>query len=183
MEVENIPLLLLSLICHKMTLSIRFLAHIHLNKMALLKGNIGILLKPQLPFCLNLLCLLPFGLMHSLLQFSWSTCFPLRLLVLFLPGPSYILPPQTLSQLKVFGCACYPHLRPYSLHKLDHRTKRCIFLGYSPNSKGYLCLDPSSHHIYTSRHVLFNESKFPSFKFVSFVNQSSSPVTNLSNAL
>lgn len=100
MEVENISLLFLSHICHKMELSIRFLAHILLNKMALLKGNTSILLKPQLPFCLKLLCILPFGLIPFLLQFSWSTCFPLQFLVLFLPGPSYILPLQTCPSSK-----------------------------------------------------------------------------------
>ena len=76
-----------------------------------------------------------------------------------------------LSQLRVFGCACYPHLRPYSSHKLGHRTKECIFLGYSTSSKGYLCLDPYSHHVYTSRHVLFNEAKFPSSKPTSSISQ------------
>lgn len=69
--------------------------------------------------------------------------------------------PPDLSQLKVVGCACYPFLRPYTTHKLDPRTKECIFLGYSTTSKGYLCFDPTTNTIYTSRHVLFNESKFP----------------------
>ena len=63
--------------------------------------------------------------------------------------------------LKVFGCACYPYLRPYSHHKLNHRTAECIFLGYSNVSKGYLCLDLLTHKVYNCRHVLFNEHKFP----------------------
>ena len=88
-----------------------------------------------------------------------------------------------ISQLKVFGCACYPHLRPYSSHKLDHRTKECIFIGYSTSSKGYLCLDPSSHHLCTSRHVLFNETKFPSSTPLSPLSQSSTPVFDISNSL
>ena len=91
--------------------------------------------------------------------------------------------PPDLPQLKVFGCACYPLLRPYSSHKLDPRTKECLFLGYSPRSKGFLCLDVSSQHIYTSRHVLFNESKFPFTTLSSFISTSPSPVPNLSNAL
>ena len=61
----------------------------------------------------------------------------------------------------IFGCACYPYLRPYSHHKLNHRTAECIFLGYSNVSKGYLCLDLLTHKVYTCRHVLFNEHKFP----------------------
>ena len=87
-----------------------------------------------------------------------------------------------LSQLKVFGCACYPLLRPYTSHKLDPRTKECVFLGYSPRSKGYLCLDLSTHNFYVSRHDLFNESKFPTLPS-SLQSNSPSLVSHLSNAL
>lgn len=66
------------------------------------------------------------------------------------------------TSLRVFGCACYPYIRPYTKHKLEHRTTEIIFLGYSSVSKGYLCLDVQSNHLYTCRHVLCNESKFPS---------------------
>ena len=41
----------------------------------------------------------------------------------------------------------------------------CVFLGYSTTKSAYLCLEPSSSHIYTSRHVKFVESIFP-FKFL-----------------
>ena len=86
-----------------------------------------------------------------------------------------------LSQLKVFGCACYPLLRPYTSHKLDPRTKECLFLGYFPRSKGYLCLDLSTHNLYVSRHVLLNESKFHTITSSSYFTSSSS-VSYLSNA-
>ena len=69
--------------------------------------------------------------------------------------------PPDLTQLKVFGCACYPHLKSYTSHKLEPRTKECIFLGYPSTSKGYLCFDLQTEHLYISRHVLCNESKFP----------------------
>ena len=61
-------------------------------------------------------------------------------------------PPNHMS-LKVFGCACYPWLRPYTLHKLEPRTKQCVFLGHSLNYKGYRCLDHSTGRVYMSRHV------------------------------
>lgn len=73
-----------------------------------------------------------------------------------------------LTHLKVFGCAFYPYLRPYTHHKLEHRTKECLFLGYSTISKGYLCLNLHTNHLYTSRHVLFNESEFSFLHFKSF---------------
>ena len=67
----------------------------------------------------------------------------------------------TLYQLKVFACSCYPYLRPYTSHKLEPRTQECTFIGYSVQSKGYLCHGRSTQTIYTSRHVLLNESLFP----------------------
>lgn len=63
--------------------------------------------------------------------------------------------------LRPFGCACYPHLAPYTAHKLEPRSRQCLFLGYSPNHKGYRCLDPSSGRVFISRHVIFDELSFP----------------------
>ena len=66
-----------------------------------------------------------------------------------------------ISSLKIFGCACYPFLRPYTKHKLNHRTSKCIFVGYSTISKGYLCLDLLTYTLYTCKHVLSMKSNFP----------------------
>lgn len=57
--------------------------------------------------------------------------------------------------LRVFGCACYPLLRPY------FRSKQCIFLGFTSNHKGYRCFDPLSQRAYLSRNVRFDENLFP----------------------
>jgi hypothetical protein len=62
------------------------------------------------------------------------------------------------SFLKVFGCKCFPLLRPYTSHKLDFRSKPCIFLGYS--YKGYRHFDLLSKKVYLSRHVVFDEASF-----------------------
>jgi histone deacetylase 1/2 len=63
--------------------------------------------------------------------------------------------------LRVFGCACWPNLRPYNKRKLAFRSKQCVFLGYSPLHKGVKCLDVSTGRIYISRDVVFDENVFP----------------------
>ena len=63
--------------------------------------------------------------------------------------------------LRVFGCACWPNLRPYNQRKLAFRSKQCAFLGYSPRHKGVKCLDISTGRVYISRDVVFNEHVFP----------------------
>lgn len=47
--------------------------------------------------------------------------------------------PSDVSQLKIFGSACYPYLRPYSHDKLDPRTTQFVFLGYALGYKGVIC--------------------------------------------
>jgi hypothetical protein len=64
------------------------------------------------------------------------------------------------TSLRSFGCLCFPLLRPYANHKLSFRSKPCILLGYAANQKGYRCLEPQSHKIYISRHVVFDENVF-----------------------
>jgi hypothetical protein len=61
----------------------------------------------------------------------------------------------------VFGCACYPNTAATSSHKLDPRSTLCVFLGYSPDHKGYRCFDLASRRVLISRHVVFDESSFP----------------------
>ena len=63
--------------------------------------------------------------------------------------------------LRIFGCACFPLLRPYNDNKLQPKTKMCIFLGYANQYKGYLCFDVVANRTYISRHVIFNEHVFP----------------------
>lgn len=61
----------------------------------------------------------------------------------------------------MFGCACWPNLRPYNKHKLAFRSKECAFLGYSNLHKGFKCLDIASGRVYISRDVVFDENVLP----------------------
>ena len=47
------------------------------------------------------------------------------------------------SKLRVFGCLCFPWLRPYSSHKLDPKSSSCVFLSYSLTQSVFLYFDPS----------------------------------------
>ncbi|XP_019087286.1 PREDICTED: uncharacterized protein LOC104727565 [Camelina sativa] len=65
------------------------------------------------------------------------------------------------QKLRVFGCLCFPWLRPYAAHKLDNRSLDCVFLGYSLTQSAYFCFHRPTGRIYTSRHVRFVEESFP----------------------
>jgi hypothetical protein len=91
---------------------------------------------------------------------------PLELLFKELPDYTFF---------KVFGCACWPHLRPYNNHKLGFHYKKCVFLGYSALHKGYKCLHVLSNRVYISRDVIFDENLFP---FSNMPLSSSAPPTN-----
>uniref|UniRef100_A0A2N9GGL3 Integrase catalytic domain-containing protein n=1 Tax=Fagus sylvatica TaxID=28930 RepID=A0A2N9GGL3_FAGSY len=82
--------------------------------------------------------------------------------------------PPDIQYLRTFGCQCFPLLTPYTAHKLHPKTISCVFLGYPTNTKGYLCLDPVTKRVYTSRHVLFNEHVFPGLIHTSDSSASSS---------
>ncbi|KAG8480506.1 hypothetical protein CXB51_024662 [Gossypium anomalum] len=63
------------------------------------------------------------------------------------------------DHLRVFGCCCFPYLRPFLKYKLEFRTQPSTFLGYSSQHKGYYCLTQSGK-ILISRHIVFDEKRF-----------------------
>jgi histone deacetylase 1/2 len=49
--------------------------------------------------------------------------------------------PPSYSELRVFGCLCYPNQSATVPHKLSPRSMPCVFLGYPADHRGYRCLD------------------------------------------
>ena len=64
------------------------------------------------------------------------------------------------GHLKVFGCAAYCHVPNDEQRKLDSKSRKCIFLGYSENQKGYRLYDLERKRIVNSRDVVFNETAY-----------------------
>jgi len=104
-------------------------------------------------------------LCHWTHAFATAVCLinrmPTPTLNLSSPYQKIFASPSNYSKLKVFGCLCYPWLRPYTHHKLEPRSKPCVFFGYSLTQSAYLCYDPSTSKLFVSRHVRFIESIFP----------------------
>lgn len=62
------------------------------------------------------------------------------------------------AHLRVFGCTALVHIPKVSRKKLDAKTRRCIFVGYCEESKGYRLIDPANpKKIIKSRDVVFVE--------------------------
>lgn len=118
------------------------------------------------------------------LKFWWDAFNSAVFIINRLPAPvlNFLSPFQLLfghipdySFLKVFGCSCFPYLRAYNHHKLQFRSAKCVFIGYSMVHKGYKCLSPTGR-VYIARTVDFNESEFPyTDLFKSAICQSSNP--------
>lgn len=104
-----------------------------------------------------------------------TTCFLInRMPSVVLDGMSplsVLFPTKSLFPVdpKIFGSTCFVRdTRPH-LTKLDPKSLKCVFLGYSRLQKGYKCFSPTLNRYIVSRDVTFHEN-IPFF-----------PMTNCSN--
>ena len=65
----------------------------------------------------------------------------------------------TVEHLRVFGCVAYARLPKEQRKKLDEKGVKCIFTGYSSESKAYRLYDPINKKIIISRDVEFLENR------------------------
>ena len=63
------------------------------------------------------------------------------------------------GHLRVFGCDAFAHVPKDERHKLDAKARKCIFLGYGEETKGYRLYDTTKGKVFYSRDVRFNETK------------------------
>jgi hypothetical protein len=64
------------------------------------------------------------------------------------------------SHLRTFGCITFTHIPSELRKKLDDRSEKCIFVGYSETSKAYRLHNPISKKLILSRDVKFLENRF-----------------------
>jgi hypothetical protein len=66
----------------------------------------------------------------------------------------------TASYFRVFGCIAHAHIPDQKRSKLDDKSKKCVFLGVSNESKAYRLYDPTTKKIIISNNVLFEEESW-----------------------
>ena len=66
---------------------------------------------------------------------------------------------HSVSHLKFFGCVAYAHMPDELRKKLDKKGQKCIFVGYSKDTKSYQLYDPVTRKLIISRDIHFVENE------------------------
>ncbi|KAG7572470.1 Integrase catalytic core [Arabidopsis suecica] len=64
-----------------------------------------------------------------------------------------------IDHLRVFGSLCFVFVPGDLRNKLEPKSTKCVFIGYSTTQKGYKCFDPVNNRYHVSRDVKFMEDK------------------------
>lgn len=63
------------------------------------------------------------------------------------------------KHFRVFGCVAHVHIPDQKRSKLDDKSKQCVLLGVSDESKAWRLYDPATKKIEVSKDVVFEEEK------------------------
>ena len=82
---------------------------------------------------------------------------PTKALQSFTPYEAWHGTKPFVAHLHVFGCLAYALVPQQHRRNLDDKAVKCIFVGYSSESKGYRLYHPQTKRILVSRDVVFVE--------------------------
>jgi hypothetical protein len=66
---------------------------------------------------------------------------------------------HNVTHLKLFGCVAYTHVPDELRKKLYNKGHKCIFFGYSEDTKAYKLYDPIERKVIISRDVQYLENE------------------------
>jgi hypothetical protein len=73
------------------------------------------------------------------------------------PEEKFTSKKPNVSHLRVFGYIAYVHVPDEKRSKLDPKAKKCIFIKYSLEQKGYRCFNPFTRKLQVNKDVVFDE--------------------------
>ena len=65
----------------------------------------------------------------------------------------------SVAHLRIFGCVAYAQVPEVKRKKLDNHGEKCIFIGYSEESKAYKLYNPLTKKLVVSRDVVLMKKK------------------------
>jgi len=82
---------------------------------------------------------------------------PTEVLLNLTPKEAWSRHKPSVVHMKVFGCIAYAHVLKEKRSKLDDKSVKCIFIGYSIETRSYRLFDPQAKKVIISRDVVFDE--------------------------
>lgn len=65
------------------------------------------------------------------------------------------------AHLCIFGCRAYAHIQKDKCRSFEPKARKCVFLGYPSDYKGWKCWDPATNNVFVSHDVRFVETEMP----------------------
>ena len=109
-------------------------------------------------------CMLHFKSLHNTFWGLFVSCvahiinrIPTKALTNITPEEAWSGKKPHIGYFKVFGSIAWAHILDAQREKLEPKSHKCLFVGYSEESKAYRLYDLTTKKVYVSRDVKFDE--------------------------
>ena len=93
----------------------------------------------------------------------WN-CLPTSALLGKTPHEAWYSKKPDLSRFRVFGCTAYVFVQKDKRKKLESHMRKCLFVGYPSDYKGWNFYDPTTKQFFVSERAEFDEHYFPGLR-------------------